>query len=186
MSLSLFSYVTSQEEKGNSSSYPFFREIWSSTSTDKKNNFPKCAKAKRVCKTVGLLEVRLYFVHVLVLHIKTNFLLGCWPEYLSFKLRMNIANNLHDRYVNQAAMFLMLPNLKIGFKTTCKWRKIQEVTFRTNGREKWNPESDDDSWLLSLKCYFEFIQTLELEKCTENMLITFPLLIQQIIVMSLV
>ena len=95
-------------------------------------------------------------------------------------------NNLHDGNVNLAAMFLMLPNLKIGLKTTCKWWKIQEVVFRTNGREKWNPESGDDSWLLSLKSYFEFIQTLELEKCIENMLITFPLLIQQIIVMSLV
>ena len=83
-------------------------------------------------------------------------------------------------------MFLMLPNQKIGLKTTCKWWKIQEVAFRTNGREKWNPESGDDSWLLSLKSYFEFIQTLELEKCIENMLITFPLLIQQIIVTSLV
>ena len=83
-------------------------------------------------------------------------------------------------------MFLMLPNLKIGLKTTCKWWKIQEVAFRTNIREKWNPENGDDCWLLSLEYYFEFIQTLELEKCIENMLITFSLLIQQIIVMSLV
>ena len=76
--------------------------------------------------------------------------------------------------MNLAAMLLMLPNLEIDLKTNCKWWKIQEVAFRTNGREKWNPESGDDSWLLSSKSYFEFIQTLELEKCIENMLITFP------------
>ena len=101
---------------------------------------PNVLKLKEyLCKTVGLLEVRLYFVHVL--HIKTDFLLGSVKVDPSFKLRINIVNNLHDENVNLAAMFLMLPNLKIDLKTTCKWWKIQEVAFRTNGREKWNPKS---------------------------------------------
>ena len=82
-------------------------------------------------------------------------------------------------------MFLMLPNLKIDLKTTWKWWKIQEVAFQTNEREKWNRESGDDGRLLTLKSYFEFIQPLELEKCIENMMITFPLLSQEIMLCPL-
>ena len=76
-----------------------------------------------------------------MLHIKTDFLLGSVKVdtntlvlILNVFKGKNIANNLHDGNVNLAAMFLMLPNLKIDLKTTCKWCK--EVAFRTNRREK--------------------------------------------------